>query len=133
MNRHRKLCRYFKTKAGCYRNEACQYLHESTNNDKKTEERKPNHKEDNLDTSFKCDNCDFKCNRNLTLNKHINTKHATQFNEDQVSQFIFHLGCEDYATEFKTYFNKYGFINKETEYVKRMVNSYGPGFILEDM
>ena len=67
------------------------------------------------------------------MEKLINTKHATQFNDDQVSKFICYLGCEDFASEFKTYFSKYGFIKKETDYVKRMVKSYGPGFILEDM
>ena len=67
------------------------------------------------------------------MKKHINTKHTGHFSEDLVSEFIFCLGCEDYASEYKTYFNKYDFIKKETDYVKRMIKSHGPEFILEDL
>ena len=129
--RHRKLCRYFQSKEGCYRNEACQYLHELTTNDNKTKKNQTN--EDNCSNSFECKKCDFNCNRETTLKKHINTKHSRKLSEDQVSEFIFRLGCEDYATEYKTYFQKYGFIKKETDYAKRMIKSYGPEFILEDL
>ena len=97
MNRHRKTCRYLKTKEGCYRNEACQYLHDSTNNNDKKEQ--PNKSKDKCDNSFECNNCDFKCNRTVTLKKHINTKHTKQSSIDSVSEFIFHLGCVDYAAE----------------------------------
>ena len=56
---------------------------------------------------------------------HINTKHTRQSSIDHVSEIISCLGCEDYAAEYKTYFNKYGFNAKETDYVKMMTKSYG--------
>ena len=84
---HRKLCRYLKTKEGSYRNEACQYIHDSTTNNNKTEQ--PNKKEDKCDNSFECNNGDFKCNRSVTLKKHINTKHSRQ--STQRSQIVLTL------------------------------------------
>ena len=131
--RHRNPCRYFRTKQGCHRKEYFQYLHDSIINDDKRKEKQSNDKEGKCDNSFECNHCDFMYMKLITMKKHKNTKHTGHFSEDLVSEFIFHLGCEDYASEYKTYFNEYGFSKKETNYVKRIIKLYGLGYILEDL
>ena len=42
--------------------------------------------------NFKCDKCDFISNKEITMNKHMNTKHIQKFSENECSL------CEDRFT-----------------------------------
>ena len=62
-----------------------------------------------IKTTFKCDQCVFKCGNKVTLNKHDNKKHKDLSNKETVSTFIFRLGLQDFLEEDKKYFSRYGF------------------------
>ena len=74
---------------------------------------------------FYCDQCDFKCDREVTLRKHANTKHKGWPSNETVSHFIYRLALEDWVEEYKTYFYKYGFNSKEANHAERMINIHG--------
>ena len=74
----------------------CLVLGESKNS---SQSQKYEDIEEQVDESFKCENCSFKCSRMVTLNKHINTKHGDTHGDESVSTFIFRLGLEDLAQE----------------------------------
>ena len=67
----------------------------------------------------------------FTLKKHINTKHGDTHCVESVSTFIFRLGLEDLAQEYKDYFKRFSFTRAEAQHVEKMVQKYGGDYILK--
>ena len=128
--RHRRKCRYYTTEEGCFRKENCQYLHDII-----TEENNYNSKESNIAqekvVDFKCDFCSFITTKKIIFNKHMNTKHGDVYRHETVSTFIFRLGLEELAEEYKDYFKRYGYTRSEADHVEKMVSKYGVEYILK--
>ena len=132
--RHRTYCRYFRTEEGCYRKASCQYLHVEPHMKNKQIRREKNEEtpEQSTNTTFYCDQCEFKCKREATLRKHVNTKHDEgRSSSETISNFIFRLALEDWAMEYKNYFFKKGVNFKEANYVESMVDTYGAEYTLD--
>ena len=73
-DRHRRVCRYFTTEKGCFRNEDCQYIHDQVSYVRhKTQEKEYRNKVMNI--NYECNYCDFDCVGIVTLNKHVHKKH----------------------------------------------------------
>ena len=80
---------------------------------------------------FNCDYCSFIFTKKITLNKHMNTKHGDICCQETVSTFIFRLGLEKAAQEYKYYFRRYGYTRAEAHHVEKMVDNYGVEYILK--
>ena len=51
-------------------------------------------------------------------------EHQEKFSEESVTQFVKRLGIEEYATEYKVYFEKNGFA-KEKKFIEKVVALFG--------
>ena len=128
--RHRKDCRYFKEEAGCFRGESCEYLHTKKNKRKQVHQDKETNKHtEQRKTSQDKESVEF--GRKVASNHNINSKYKHFSNLDTVSNFIFRLGLEEFANEYKIYFDKYGSTIEEETHVEKMIGSYGPEYILK--
>ena len=66
---------------GCHRKIQCAYLHRKIHKTKIENQEESEPKEETSKKSehiFNCDKCDFKCEHEVTLKKHMNTKHIVQ-------------------------------------------------------
>ena len=79
-----------------------------------------------INLSAFCHRFNFRC-----FAKYFNTK-RDGWNKT-LSMFIFRLGLEEYAKEYKAYFTRYGFTSNESEHVEKMVESYGSRYILKSL
>ena len=61
----------------------------------------------------------------------MNTKHEEKYCHETVSTFIFRLGLEELAEEYKDYFKRYGYTREEAQHVENMVQKYGVEYILK--
>ena len=130
-NRHRRICRYYKTQEGCYRKEKCQYLHKEGAKENYTENEDHEVFQGEVVRSFDCDLCSFTSTWKVTLNKHLNTNHGNINTIETLSTFIFCLGLEEYAQEYKNHFERYRYTRGEAQHVEKMVRKYGVEYILK--
>ena len=86
-----------------------------------------------MEKIFKCKQCDFKTPRNMTLQKHINTKHEESSYSESITSFIYRLNLEKFARHYRDYFDWHGFTRKEALYVEKMVNWNGADFVMKDV
>ena len=114
-NRHRRICRYYKTKQGCYRKENYQYLHKDKAQENNPEKQEYEVFQDDEVRNFDCELCCFTSTRKLTMNKHMNTKRGDNNFIETLSNFIFRLELEEYAEEYKDHFKRYGFTRGEND------------------
>ena len=63
------------------------------------------------------------------MNKHINTYHGNINSIETASTFIFRLGLDEFAEEYKNHFERYGYTRKEAQHVEKMVEKYGVDYI----
>ena len=131
--RHRKCCRYFNSKIGCYRGDCCQYLHSSNRKRETDNMNKRSEDSQELEKMFKCKQCDFQAPRNITLEKHINTKHVESPFNESISSFIYRLNLDKFASHYRDYFDWHGFTRREACHVEKMINWHGADFIMKDV
>ena len=122
-NRHRRKCKYYTSKQGCFREDDGQYLHKKGQKENSTQGHQYKDVEEPVD-SFKCEHWSFKSTRMITLKKHITTKHEDTSIMESVSTFIFRLGLEDFAHEYEEYFKRYGFTRGEAQHVEKFFEQY---------
>ena len=73
--------------------------HPSSNRKGDTEHiNKRNKDSQELEKIFKCKQCDFKTPINITLQKHINTKHVESSYSESISSFIYPLNLDKFAS-----------------------------------
>ena len=71
---------------------------------------------------FKCDQCNFKSNKEITLSKHINTKHAQQGTED-ITKHIVCNSLEFECTLYKDRFNTRNDLDRhKSEHIEQIEN-----------
>lgn len=135
-NRHRHECKYFK-QGSCFRGRKCEFIHTNKNENsilqekRRVESSKSSRNSHEEIESFKCDFCNFKCDQNIILKKHINTEHKGLSGLNSVSNFIFRHGLEEFYKEYKYYFDKYGHSKTEEAHVKKMIGTFGASYILD--
>ena len=83
--RHRRECKYYTSKQGCFSKDDCQYLCKKGQKENSTQCHQYKDVEEEVD-SFKCEHCSVQSTRMLTLKKHTNTRH-----EDYGISFYIHL------------------------------------------
>ena len=69
----------------------------------------------------------------MTLKKHMNTKLVEISYTESLSSFIYRLGLEKLANEYKDYFDWHGFNRKEAVHVEKMINRYGFDSIMKNV
>ena len=121
---------FYNTEQGCYRKEKCQYLHNIGATEKVSDKQEYEGIQEKEVPIFKCDQCSFNSSGMATLNKHMNTKHQDINSIETVSTFIFRLGLEELASEYKYHFKRYGYTTAEAQHVEKMVRKYGVDYIL---
>ena len=129
--RHRRYCRYYNSESGCYRGDKCHYLHSSSKKNRSDNVVQINEGGQGICDIFKCNQCNFSSSQNVTLKKHVNTKHLESFYCKEISSFINRLKLEEYANEYKDYFGWHGFNSKEAYHVEEMVKQHGADFIMK--
>ena len=130
--RHRRQCRYFKTNEGCHRNEKYKYLHSQQTKFSQAEKEEESEVLRKRETSFKCNQCNFRSDREVTLRKHVNTKHGESHGDESESldNFISRLRLKEFSEEYRAYFEQNGFL-EEKRYIERLVASFGVDCILD--
>ena len=74
----------------------------------------------------------FKCEKKITLIKHVNTKDGDMSAQDNetVKEFISRLGLDSFSHHYKQYLQVNGF-EKEKSFIEKLANVYGQDFILD--
>ena len=82
---------------------------------------------------FRCNPCDFKTQQKVTSQKHINNKYEESSYTESISSFIYRLNLDQFAHEYRNYFEWHDFNRREACYVEKMINWYGSDFIMKNI